>query len=451
MQTLEANVRTDLLDSLKARIEKKVNKPARKLGLDEATLFLGDTFIRHYLTGVDSITGRWYNAIEDDKLADQRALVEGRDDREIVNFEFTEVVLIAAETKLEGWEFIGTIEHTEAGNILRTVPKHEETLPEKYRAVTNDCDHCGYDRRRKDTYIVLHEDGTYKQVGRTCIKDFLGHGNPDQIAAYFNEIIALWDSLSLGFNEDDPDFFGGRAPWELDTAGFLGTVAQAIRTNGWTSRGKAYEWQTYATADCAWDFDWDRRDGKSNAKLLDRFGFCEITDEAIADGKAALAWARGLTDADTAGNDYLHNLRVACSLDYTNGKRAGIVASAVSGWQRATEKAAKVERETTRKAEAKPLPIEDGRQTIAGEVISAKWRDDGYGASLKLTVQGEDGWRVWGTCPKVLLDDGDVVIGDVITFDAKLAGADNDNTFGFFKRPTKASFISRAQKEEVAA
>lgn len=32
-----------------------------------------------------------------------------------------------------------------------------------------------------------------------------------------------------------------------------------------------------------------------------------------------------------------------------------------------------------------------------------------------------------------------------------LAGADNDNTFGFFKRPTKATFINRVQKVEVAA
>lgn len=451
-QVLEANVRTDLLDALKARVEKKVNKPARKLGLDEATLILGDTFIRHYLTGVDSAAGRWYSALEDDKVEATRERIEVLDNQDIVNFEFTKVVLIAAETKLEGWTFIGTIEHTEAGNILRTVPEHEETLPEKYRNASRDCDHCGFDRRRKDTYIVLNEDGEYKQVGRSCIKDFLGHGNPEQIATYFNEIINLWTDLLAGFHEHDPDFFGASAPFELDTADYLGTVAQAIRTNGWTSRGKAYDFNTYATADCAWDFEWAARDGKSAAELRNRYGFDGISDAAITEGTAALKWARGLTDDDTAGNDYLHNLRVACTLKYTNGKRAGIVASVVFSWLRATETAERLKVEKVRKAKALPIPAFEDRTTITATVLSAKWRDDGYGTTLKITVEHVDGWRLWGTTPRSILDEAEPRVGDVVTFDAAIVISDDDKSFGFFKRPTKAAFVSRAaDNEETAA
>ena len=131
-KVLEANVRTDLLPDLMGRVEKKINKPARKLGLEEAVVTLGDIFLRHYLTGVEN-GSRWYSAIKDDEVVDRVAFVEGRDDRAVVSFEFTKVVLIAAEPKLAGWTFVGTIEHTEAGNILRTVPDQEESLPERFR------------------------------------------------------------------------------------------------------------------------------------------------------------------------------------------------------------------------------------------------------------------------------------------------------------------------------
>jgi len=59
----------------------------------------------------------------------------------------------------------------------------------------------------------------------------------------------------------------------------------------------------------------------------------------------------------------------------------------------------------------------------------------------------ETGQKVFGSVPS--MKDQPVNIGDVIQFDAKIEKPkDFDGTFYFFKRPTKAKFIS--QVKEVA-
>ena len=49
-------------------------------------------------------------------------------------------------------------------NILATVPG-QVPLPLKYRTAGPTCDHCGFNRNRKDTYVLRHDDGRYVQVG----------------------------------------------------------------------------------------------------------------------------------------------------------------------------------------------------------------------------------------------------------------------------------------------
>lgn len=75
--------------------------------------------------------------------------------------------------KINGWEFLGTIQHVEGANILRSVSGREE-LPEAFRTVKPHCEHCEHKRSRKDTFILKSED-TFKQIGRNCLRDFLGH------------------------------------------------------------------------------------------------------------------------------------------------------------------------------------------------------------------------------------------------------------------------------------
>lgn len=73
---------------------------------------------------------------------------------------------------INGWRFIATLDHREAGNIIRRFD-YDITIPEYFRTCKPHCDHCGVSRYRKDTYIIYNEtEDKFMQVGKSCLKDF---------------------------------------------------------------------------------------------------------------------------------------------------------------------------------------------------------------------------------------------------------------------------------------
>ena len=61
-----------------------------------------------------------------------------------------------------------------------------------------------------------------------------------------------------------------------------------------------------------------------------------------------------------------------------------------------------------------------------------------YGDVLKMLVQDDLGFRVWGSVP-VSLEDAERE--SRITFTATVTASDKDAKFGFFKRPAKAAVL----------
>lgn len=89
-----------------------------------------------------------------------------------------------------------------------------------------------------------------------------------------------------------------------------------------------------------------------------------------------------------------------------------------------------------REAEVR-VPVAEGRQVIVGRVLKKEWRDDDYGGRDVITVKDDRGFVVWGTCPRSV----DVEKGERIKFAATVTKSDRDESFGFFKRPTKAERV----------
>src|SRR5271157_1271365 len=74
--------------------------------------------------------------------------------------------------KIDGWNFVATIDHThETGNLIRSLPN--KTVPEEFRTSTPICQHCNVNRYRRNTYVLRSDDGVIKQVGKTCLNDFI--------------------------------------------------------------------------------------------------------------------------------------------------------------------------------------------------------------------------------------------------------------------------------------
>lgn len=111
----------------------------------------------------------------------------------------------------------------------------------------------------------------------------------------------------------------------------------------------------------------------------------------------------------------------------------------------AQQEAERVERRLKQEAEAAALAangvrVPTGRGTVEGTILSVREQEGAYGFQIKVLVQADEGWKVWGTLPRSLWDD--VAIGARITFKASITASNDDPVFGFFSRPTNAALVA---------
>lgn len=94
-----------------------------------------------------------------------------------------------------------------------------------------------------------------------------------------------------------------------------------------------------------------------------------------------------------------------------------------------------------------PAPVIEGRIEIEGEVLSAKLQEGYYGDEYKWLVVDDRGFKVWGTIPSAIFDEN-VTLADLrgrrVSFTAAVEKSKNDDCFGFYKRPTRASLEGAA-------
>lgn len=74
--------------------------------------------------------------------------------------------------RANGWTVLAKVEHSDKGNIVTTFGGCKAE-PGWYTVAPN-CDHCRTNRFRAVTFFCRHEDGSIRQVGRTCLKDYTG-------------------------------------------------------------------------------------------------------------------------------------------------------------------------------------------------------------------------------------------------------------------------------------
>lgn len=230
------------------------------------------------------------------------------------------VELVGESPTLNGWQLVAVVEHTPAGNVIRG----EDYVPPLYRERGPVCDHCQHSRRRNETIMVRSvETGTFKQVGKSCVKDFLGHALTQMMFA------ATACSLkTFGGLDEDGGSREERSKYAINTAEYVAHAARSIRDDGWTPRSRADEVAGRpATADAALSAMFP---GSTSDAV-------ELTDEDRKRASAALNWVAGLEGRDL-WSDYLSNLKTTCANDYLSRKLIGIAASVVSAYDRAMSK-----------------------------------------------------------------------------------------------------------------
>lgn len=111
----------------------------------------------------------------------------------------------------------------------------------------------------------------------------------------------------------------------------------------------------------------------------------------------------------------------------------------VESHQRDLEYAAKRAEEAANALPTMAVPEGSGI-IVEGKVLTTKWQESDYGDTLKMLVEVElDGhtFKVWGSVPSAI----DPERGDRVRFTANFERSDDDQSFGFFKRPRKAEVL----------
>lgn len=294
-----------------------------------------------------------------------------------------------AAPKFEGWTLVATLQvmtADEAGKasqvLIRSIAS--EPAPGRYRNVetASDCDHCQTRRFRRDTFLVRHDDGTWKQVGRQCIRDFLGHQSPEQIARMAEFWLA---ARELG----EEGSFGGRGGrvverWRLET--FLGYVAAVMEKWGWLSKSKAKE---LAVSKEPTAYIALRHMNPSKEDLRDqRQGKWERltpTDAHKARAAEAIEWMRNLPEAEWASSDYFYNLHVIVELGVVEPRTLGYGASLIIACDKALERV----RERQARPESNHIGEVGKRARFTLTLVKQMTIDkghDGYGATSYMHI-----------------------------------------------------------------
>lgn len=286
-----------------------------------------------------------------------------------------EVEVVGQPVCLSGWTFAATIQHLGDGadNILRVSPAfHEASIPTQYRTASSSvCDHCCTARFRRETYILQSSKGEWKQVGSTCIADFLGS---DATHAVARAEMAFSIGIALG----DAGRDHSRSDLAVSTQNFLACAIACVRAHGWVSRKEAREGHAQATADLALNVMRGR--GPKGSRSV------KTSDDDYQTALQVMEWGRSLAERDGL-NDYLWNLRAAFAGDYMPSRAEGIIASGYIAFLREKES----ERRAREAADSKHIGEVGQRLPLALKATAVRSMPSNYGVTTLVSFVTREG------------------------------------------------------------
>ena len=222
----EGQVPTFALDTVRERVE-KVNKRAIKRGFPQVMINIGQT---------QMVSDPYFEHACNGGFAPISVCSESP--RQV---EYTQVEIAATgRLAMDGWRLVGVIAADAEDKDGNVIPMLTTVPGESYSGIIADagaCDHCKARRYRTETFMLAHDSGLHRQVGRQCLRDFLGH---DPAA-----ILAGLDAFrELMISESDLESWGRGAPMVWTKLDVIQSAARIVAVDGWyISKAKAIESQ----------------------------------------------------------------------------------------------------------------------------------------------------------------------------------------------------------------
>ena len=266
--------------------------------------------------------------------------------------EWRQEFTITGETPvMSGWTFVGTLEPAGDATIVRTVPGR--IVPDTYRTASPDhCDHCNKKRARSQTFVVKNESGEHKQVGRACLKDFLGH-DPAKVLS--------WITTVMSECEDGENGWGGVfASSDFDMMEVIAMTMLVLQTKPYCPANSHSPTRDEVSSMWHWH-------KLTPAELAAKRAAWESAGNLIASGKVQTM--RDAMIAMPGDSDYAHNVRALSRLNYLQPKNLGYIVSAVHVTKKRLGEA--VPHETRPEPNAAAVAAPGTKVKVVGTVLSA--------------------------------------------------------------------------------
>ena len=319
----------DELEATKAKIE-KINAIASKKGLSgRLTVDATEVTVKRDVAGIEVSEVRW------------------------------ETKITGEPPRHNGWVFLASLEWIETGVITRNAPG-AKVMVDRDALKPGHCDHCGYNRRRKTTYVVLNEEtGEQVQVGSTCLKDFLG-----------------WTGSVVFFTDDEiREEVSGCSGWgtpEFTTESILAVAWACVTTFGYVrSREEG------ATASKVWEV-MGARENKYNRELKAKIR--AVAKDALPMAQKLLEFI--LSDEFRGDSDYVVNLKTYCAAKYNTARSFGFLASVPQAYARHLDQTFKREKEREGTVN-EWVGSEKDKITLNVKIKVVSWIPDYYSGGVK--------------------------------------------------------------------
>lgn len=283
------------------------------------------------------------------------------------------VSIVGDAPVLAGWRFLAKIEHEDGGNLVKRMTGGDNS-PLDWHTCGPNCSHCDVSRQRNNTYMLSNvETGEVKQVGSSCITDFLGEQarDPDRIAAMYDYLTVLEREF-----EYDPDLV-------MDSAGHFNfgiepvvliaaTLKISQEDGGYISAEKG------ATLGCLSTGD------RLRAAFWSSKPIAVVPDAAQVEmAPKVVDWLKEQKDA---GSLWLRNIAYLADRSCITSKDAGLLASGYIAWNRDLQQKLKAER-----GSGDWVGVSGDKVSVSATLERHAGFDTQYGYKTVLSFRDEEG------------------------------------------------------------
>jgi hypothetical protein len=239
-----------------------------------------------------------------------------------VNVKRTEISLIGQMPNIPDWEVSAVIDHFP----ITLVHSYQE-IPEFYRNRGSFCDHCNSMRRRNKTIILKNKTtNEFKQVGSTCLKDFIDIDITHELS-----FLTFIDSISDDYGYD-PEYVGNGKNIYLETTKDVFSIGiQMINSFGFVKSHDGDLEAGIIPTKMRIDSYFENHD---NIQEFYNNKFNLTSAEVESKVNKIFDWINN----NNSKNEFILNLQAIISTEYTEWKYYGYIAGAIASYNREMEK-----------------------------------------------------------------------------------------------------------------